>query len=176
MQKKGYILSVLTGLIFLLTIGMAQSQNKHFISIRGSNIHLHINSLNRYEYGYELRDWTRLVIDIKEGDIADGKIWTLNAFAGTDSLLGDYGNSLAVDYLTLTAKLSPGSTNTENIELKNGGSLDSTVPLELAIISGHGKFELLISYSIGKEENKRLMGKPFDYYSSDLFFQLYSAD
>lgn len=185
MLNKGKLIIVFIALkVTINCVGIAYSQppvtyEKYIRATSGTNVHLHINSLTRYEYGYELSNWTRLEVNIPDsvsdefGNFTLITDWFFNAYTDSDSLYGDYGRSIGVDYITLTA--SAGNTEAGNrmTFIEDGIELGS-VPQELARGTGPGRFIILVSFSIGQKENKRLIGEPFDYYFSDLWFQIYS--
>lgn len=146
----------------------------HEVYIRvtgGRNVQLNVNSFARYNNGYTLENWTRLVIDIPESVRAAGQPWSLYAFADSNQLLGDmFGNLLDAGYITLTATRVSG-----DITPAVGGRLVATErTLKLADGIGHGRFELMISYGIGTEADRRLLGHPADIYFTDVWFQVYA--
>jgi hypothetical protein len=138
--------------------------------VSGRNVHLHINSLNRYKTGHELSNWTRVIIDIDISDLTDpGDTWTLYAYTEVNQLTGDYGNSLDVDYISVSAiGENPAGQSLIFQEVNPLTALEQP----LANGTGPGYFVILINYTIGTEEGNRLLGEFPDYYFVDLFLRL----
>jgi len=177
MPNQGKIVLYFAAALLIIVCGTKPAMSltpTHEVFIRatgGRNVQLNVNSFARYNNGYTLENWTRLVIEIPPALLGPEQPWSLYAFAGSDQLRGDmFDHLLNIDYLTLTA-----SSISVNLTPTTGGRLVSIERgLKLADGIGPGRFEILISYSIGTEADRRLLGKPADHYFTDIWFQVFA--
>lgn len=132
---------------------------------RGVTVPLNVNSLNRYRNGYELENWTRLVVQYHVDSIGAFQPWRLEVFADANSILGDYGSSLEVKFIGLKA-----FSETPGVTVFNVSEV-SMLPTTIAQGVGPGTFVIFLGYQIGKGDDK-LLGLPSDYFMFDLFFDI----
>ncbi len=141
----------------------------------GGSVRFSINSLNKYNDGMALEDWTRLAIAFEDTlDVA--ATWKLQFKANTDMIYGDYGQELPLDYLVLEARDGGGETL-----LGDGGNgfilpAQTLDDMEKTLIENapQGTFQdnkLYISFRLAQGTDK-LLGQPSDYYFVDIEFIL----
>ncbi len=169
MPKHGKLF-FLTFCLFIFYQVNVISQPTGIIRIEsGGSVPFHVNSLNKYNEGMELNNWSRFSILIEDLDAADS--WRLEVLASDPTLVGDYGNDLDLGYISITAIANNLAAETLNYfpinQLSNG-------PQTLATGLGSGVFEILITYNIGTDPGNILLGENPDYYFVQIYFDIKS--
>ncbi len=155
---------------FLLILCQLKGISQPSLTIRlesGGSVPFHINSLQKYNEGMVLNNWTRFSILIEDLDPAD--TWRLEVLASNPNLIGDYGNDLELDYISITATAN--NLEAENLNYFPVEQL-SDGPQTLTIGQGSGVFEILITYSIGADPDNILLGERPDYYFVQIYFDI----
>ncbi len=179
MLKTGPLIFVICIVGFLLLPINAKSEGPDVMLLRvesGGSIHFSVNSLIKYQEGLAFESWTRLGIAFEDSDLP-GRTWRLEFRAKTDSIIGDYGRNMALEYLTLEAVDGGGNVT---LGVAGNGDFEDGVILSNAyqplFINGpQGTFQdnkILISYRLGKGAEK-LMGNPFGFYFVDIEFRIF---
>ena len=179
MLKTGPLIFVICIVGFFLLPIKAKSQDPDVMLLRiesGGSVHFSINSLIKYQEGLAFESWTRLGIAFVDSANL-GRTWRLEFRASTDSIIGDYGRNIALEYLTLEAVDGGGSVTLG--EAGNGVFEGETIlsnAYQPLIINGpRGTSQdnkILISYRLGKGAEK-LMGNPFGVYYVDIEFRIF---
>lgn len=149
----------------------AYSQDKIVKVESGGFVRFSVNSLHRYTEGVELERWTRLAIKQNEN-------WDLKFLTVDDQIWGDYGNSLPLEYLEVQVfDVSPALIDYLNPSIVGENNWLPLSQLSQDIITNAppGDFEdyyLHISYRIGKDADKPLLGRSADYYDVIIYFEL----
>lgn len=179
MLKTGQLILIICFAGVLLLPNITKSQDPDIMLLRvesGGSVHFSVNSLIKYQEGFAFETWTRLAIAfVDSADLT--RPWRLEFRAGTDSIIGDYGRNIALEYLALEA--SDGGGNTLLGEGVNGNfegeKVLSTSYQTLITNAPRGTFQdnkLYISYRLGKGAEK-LMGNPFGFYFVDIEFSIF---
>jgi hypothetical protein len=155
-------------LIFCQLTGISQPTGTIRLESGGS-VPFHINSLQKYNDGMVLNNWTRFSILIENLDPADD--WRLEVLASDPKLIGDFGRELELDYISITAVADNPEAESLNYfpinQLSNG-------PQTLATGQGSGVFVIWINYGIGTDPNNILLGEHPDYYFVQIYFDIKS--
>lgn len=138
----------------------------------GQFVQFPINSFQKYNNGMELNDWTRVRVSIQ--NLPPGTTWRYKIYTFKTEIIGEMPpNTLDLDYLKIQVVLV-NSSGFASINV-------DTAPIDLSITQhsfvtgeGNGEFELLISYKLGIDPLKPLLGENPDYYFVDLEFHLES--
>jgi hypothetical protein len=164
-------------LVFCLIVffsGCLYSQSGQYLRLRsGGNVPFTINSFNRYKSGTELNDWTRFKVLIDE-TIPPGD-WRLEVSASDPDIIGDYTNKLDLDYLRIKVEVfNEIPEGTINIDYPEYPGFTELIygPKILLTGTGNVEFDLYISYSLGTDLDKTLLGQNPDYYFVNIYFDL----
>jgi len=155
-------------LIFCQLTGISQPNGTIRLESGGS-VPFHINSLQKYNEGMVLNNWTRFSILIEDLDPADS--WRLEVLASDPRMIGDFGRDLELDYISITAvadNLEAESLNYFPINQLSDG------PQTLATGQGSGIFVVWITYGIGTDSNNILLEEFPDYYFVQIYFDIKS--
>jgi hypothetical protein len=169
MLKQGKLFLLASFLLILCQLkGISQPTGTIRLESGGS-VPFHINSLQKYNEGMVLNNWTRFSILIENLDPAD--TWRLEVLASDPKMAGDYGRDLELDYISITAEAS--NLEAENLNYFPINQLTDG-PQTLATGQGPGLFVIWISYSIGTDPDNTLLGEHPDYYFVQIYFDIKS--
>lgn len=136
----------------------------------GGNVVFNINSLKKYNEGMDLTDWTRISLSVSGLDDAD--TWRLDITPLSTMLEGDYDNDIDLEFISISAiEQNPDPTNP--LLITNIPELEA-VTSTIIQGTGNGMFVIWVSYSVGTDASKILLGERPDYYFVDLELRLVS--
>ncbi len=164
-------------LFLLLFAGTSFSQD-NLVLRRGGNVPFTINSFNKYEKGEQLDEWTRFDVFITGLGAADN--WRLEVSTNDTEIKGDYYfHDLDLNFIQVKAdafNIEPG-TAIINYYIAHPDFIELTYGPQI-LLSGTGNvtFQLNISYNIGTDTDKPLLGQPPGYYFVNLYFDLIADD
>ena len=176
MKKKVsfYTAAVLiTATFFLPSFCIAQSAK---VTVQaGGSVPFTFNSLNKYNEGSTLANWTTLKLNLDDPLQSSWKL-TLQALSPT---IQSDGSSADLALSTIEARVEIVSTNDPSINNAYSPIVLSDNPLGDIILSGTKVVDLEviinINYDCGTEPTNMLLGKAADFYYIDLSFQLSSV-
>ncbi|MFN3554770.1 MAG: hypothetical protein ACK4VN_02265 [Bacteroidales bacterium] len=163
---------ILTGALLVMIPFLAIPDPPRQVFAGGQFVQFPINSLHKYRNGMELNNWTR--VRVRVDGLTPTTNWRYIIYALDEDMIGDMPpNKLDLDYLKIQVVL----TSISGFTIITA----DTAPTDLSQIEhifvtgqGNGEFELLISYKLGIDPLKPLLGERPDFYNVDLEFRLES--